>query len=98
VARSAIPNPPAQSSRRISRPVRVANDQNLRNGRKIRNPKHEIRNKSKIPRFKFRNRKNDWFSIVLSIFILRFEFVSNFGFRASNFEIGALVAATPRQV
>jgi hypothetical protein len=50
--------------------------------REARNPKHEIRNK-----FKARNSKHETISgdPVLIISLLDFEFVSDFGFRASDF-------------
>jgi hypothetical protein len=50
----------------------------------IRNPKLEIRNKPKIQRFKF---KTTCFR-PFDFWILAFEFVSDFEFRASGFPAG----------
>ena len=58
-------------------------------GPEIRNPKHEIRNKSKIPNHKSETRRG----LVALEFVLSFEFfcfgfVSDFGFRVSDLGSG----------
>jgi len=52
----------------------------------IRNPKSETRNKSEVETRKVQNPRG---TEVLGLEILNFEFVSDFGFRISSFELSA---------
>jgi hypothetical protein len=56
---------------------------------KIRNSKHQIRNKFKIQMFKIQNKKSllygGIFCLLWSLKFRSFKFVSNFGFRYSDF-------------
>jgi hypothetical protein len=56
---------------------------------KIRNPKHQIRNKFKIQMFKIQSKNSlpcgGIFCLFWSLKFWSFEFVSNFGFRYSDF-------------
>src|SRR5262245_44088450 len=63
-------------------PTKLDSPGSLGLARKIRNPKHEIRNKSNHQMAKIQNQLQGG---VWSIWILCFGFVSSFGFRYSDF-------------
>jgi hypothetical protein len=59
---------------------------------KIRNPNHEIRNKTRRPKFECLKRE------LLSLWHSIFEIVSDFDIRVSNFRLGFIKTRTPLRI